>query len=122
MQLHRTAVRQTIRRIVIHLTVRKKKKAGTFTSLRFNGRKPLFPDTMLKKIIRPATIRGQIKGKVHRPAFLPTRFRDEPSSIGGRCKKSLRNSYGTQPHVPLWTPTHRRYQPRKDRPVEKSLE
>jgi integrase len=35
-----------------------------FPSLRLNGRKPMSPDTLLKKIIRPAATRAGIKGKV----------------------------------------------------------
>ena len=35
-----------------------------FASIRLNGRKPLSPDTMLKKIIRPATTRAGITGKI----------------------------------------------------------
>ena len=67
-----------------------------FPSVRLNGKFPLSPDSVLKKIIRPALVRAGITGEDDWLAFVQAQLGDEPTFTWGRCKNSLKNCFDTQ--------------------------
>jgi integrase len=73
-----------------------------FPSLRLNGKAPLMPDMVLKKIIRPALEKAAITGKVIGWHSFRHSLATNLRSLGvdGR---SLRNSSDTRTHASRWT-------------------